>query len=584
MRALIGFFRRYPAQSALTLLALLLAGIAEGIGLSAFLPLLSIAIKRDSGVAAPGSVDPGTPGVDLEVMLRDVFASLGIEPTIGILLSVIVVGITAKNLLILVARKQIGYTAARVATDLRLALLRAILDSRWSYFLHQPAGLLANSMAIEVHKASQGYVFATTMITQMIHATVYTTLALLVSWKATVVAIGAGVLVLGVSYHLVKMTRRAGKRQTKLLRSMLSRLTDTLQSVKPLKAMARGDLADAVLTAETAKLNQALRREVFSKAMLSSVQEPMFVVLIAVGIYAALEYWEVPLATVMVLVLLLGRMLNQIGKVQGWYQKMIGVEPAARALQETIREADREREISTGTLPPKFESEIRLDAVRLAYDSRPVLNDLSIRVPAGRLTTLIGRSGAGKTTIIDLVTGLLQPDSGVVLVDGQPLAELDLRQWRRVIGYVPQENLLLHDSIYSNVTLGDPALGEADAEYALRAAGAWGFVQEMPQGMNSLVGERGAKLSGGQRQRIMIARALAHRPKLLILDEATSALDPRSEKAICETLAQLRGDLTVLAISHQSAIVEVSDQVYRLQDGAAVLQPSAGEGDSGGAG
>ncbi|MBW1849955.1 MAG: ATP-binding cassette domain-containing protein [Deltaproteobacteria bacterium] len=126
-----------------------------------------------------------------------------------------------------------------------------------------------------------------------------------------------------------------------------------------------------------------------------------------------------------------------------------------------------------------------------------------------------------------------------------------------MIGYVPQETLLLHDTVKRNVTLGDPELREKDVENALRAAGAWDFVMTLSQGMHSTVGERGGKLSGGQRQRIAIARALVHKPVMLILDEATSGLDPESEESICDTLRQLRGKLTILAISHQPALVNL---------------------------
>ena len=136
-----------------------------------------------------------------------------------------------------------------------------------------------------------------------------------------------------------------------------------------------------------------------------------------------------------------------------------------------------------------------------------------------------------------------------------------------MIGYVPQESWLLHDTVLNNVTLGDTKIDAEDAIDALQAADAWDFVQAMPYGINSTVGERGYKISGGQRQRSALARALVHEPKLLILDEATTALDPESEKGICNTLSQLRGSLTILAISHQAAVLEVADQAYRLQDG-----------------
>ena len=152
-------------------------------------------------------------------------------------------------------------------------------------------------------------------------------------------------------------------------------------------------------------------------------------------------------------------------------------------------------------------------------------------------------------------------------LDEHPLADIDLKQWRSKIGYVPQEQLLLHDSILTNVTFGDPALTEADTEQALKAAAAWDFIQALPKGIHSNVGERGATLSGGQRQRIMVARALAHQPAVLILDEPTSALDPESEQAISETLQSLKSRYTIIVITHQRALVGSADAVYRLTGG-----------------
>jgi ATP-binding cassette subfamily C protein len=147
------------------------------------------------------------------------------------------------------------------------------------------------------------------------------------------------------------------------------------------------------------------------------------------------------------------------------------------------------------------------------------------------------------------------------------LAEIDIRSWRRMIGYVPQDTLLLHDSVLVNVTLGDTTVSEQDAERALRAAGAWDFVRNLPKGMQTVVGERGSKISGGQRQRIAIARALAKNPTLLVLDEATTALDPDTEIAICRTLRELSGKVTILAISHQTALLEASGIAYRFENG-----------------
>jgi len=572
MHLMLTFFRAYPWQTVIMLVALLLAGIAEGIGLSALLPLLNVAIKNDASVNNGGQ-DVQPPN-QYEQLVLDTLTNLGISPTIGTLLFIIVLGVTLKSLLLLVARRQVGYTAAQVATDLRLKMLRAVLRSKWEYFLHQPIGRLTNGLATEAQRSADSFVNGTTVLTLILQAIIYGSVALAVSWKATLVSLTAGAVIIGASHFLVHMSRRAGRRQTNLLISLLSRMTDTLQSVKPLKAMAREHLADSVLAMKTAKLNKALRKQVFSSAVLNATQEELFAIVIASGMFVALAKYQMPLTTVMVLVVVLGKMLSQLGKVQKQYQKVVLGESAFWSLSQSIDEARKAEEVLVpgSGITPTLEQSIRLEDVSFSYDRQAVIHNTSLETPVGCLTTLIGPSGSGKTTIVDLVIGLLRPQSGKVLIDGVPLAELNLKAWRRMLGYVPQENLLLHDSVLHNVTLDDPELSEEDARRALRDAGAWEFVSCMPEGMHSTVGERGTMLSGGQRQRIMIARALVHRPKLLILDEATSALDPKSEAAISKTMEALRGQLTILAISHQSALVDAADRVYSLQGGCAVLQ------------
>jgi ATP-binding cassette subfamily C protein len=566
MRLMLTFFRAYPFQTFVMLLALLFAGVAEGVGLSALLPLINIAIRADTSNAGEASAarDPN----QFERVVTDFLAGLGIQPSIAVLLTIVVLGVTLKSLLLLVANKRVGYTAAQVATDLRLEMLRVILRSKWEYFIHQPVGKLTNSLATEAQRSSEAFVNGATVITFAIQALIYGLVAVAVSWKATLVGLAAGTVIIGISHFLVRMAKKAGKKQTSLLISLLARLTDTLLSVKPLKAMGQEHLVDAVLAMETNRLNKALRRQVFSSALLNAAQEEMFTIVIALGMFVALVQFNMPLATVMILVVALGRMLAHFGKVQKQYQKLVIAESAFWSMRQTIEAARQAEEpLASHGATPRFEQDLRLQDVTFAYGDRTVLERLSLQIPCGSLTALVGPSGSGKTTIIDLIIGLLQPRSGAVLIDGVPLSSLDLKAWRQMIGYVPQENILLHDSVHHNVTLGDPAVSMQDVEYALRGAGAWEFTSSLPEGVHSTVGERGGRLSGGQRQRIMIARALAHRPKLLILDEATSALDPASEAAIRKTIENLRGELTILAISHQTGLVEAADRVYRLEQG-----------------
>jgi ATP-binding cassette subfamily C protein len=443
--------------------------------------------------------------------------------------------------------------------------------SKWEYFLHQPIGKLTNALATEAQRSSASFVNGATAITFLIQALIYGGIAFALSWRASLVAIVAGTLVIGLSHFLVRITRRAGKRQTRLLTSLMSNLTDTLQSVKPLKAMSREHLADQVLAHDANRLNKALRRQVLSGALLDSGQELMFTGFICLGIYAAIGKYQMDLAMVMVLVVALGRAFTFFGKVQKQYQKLAQGESAYWSLRDSIAAADEAQEAMDGGATPTIERGIRFDQVGFDYDQHPVFRDLSLNIEAGALTTLVGPSGSGKTTIIDLTIALLRPQRGTIWLDDTPMEEIDIKQWRGMIGYVPQDTVLLHDTIAHNITLGDPSLTQQDAERALRAAGAWEFVNQLAQGTETVVGERGGKLSGGQRQRIVIARALVNKPRLLILDEATSALDPESEAAVRQTMEHLKGQLTILAISHNRAMVQAADYVYQMEAGGARL-------------
>ena len=570
MKLFVAFSRAYPAQSALVLGSLVLASLFEGLGLTTLLPLLTSRSGDGAGGAQSG----------VGAIVTRMLDAVGLTPTVGVLLLIVVVGMTLKSALVLVANRQVGYTVAHVATDLRLTFIRSLLSARWEYYLRQPVGGLANSLATEATRGAEAYLYGATVIALVIQALVYSIVALLVSWQATLAALGAGAVFVVLLNRLVHVSRRAGAKQTRLLRSLLTRLSDNLQSVKPLKAMARENLANALLEGDTTQLNRALRKEIFSKEALRALQEPMLAILIAAGLYMALVRFGMSTGSVMFLAFLLVRTLLYLSRMQREYQRMVTCESAYWSLQAAIDGARKESENLPEGATPALRQAIRLDGVGFRYRDRWVLRNAALTIPAGGITVIIGASGAGKTTVVDLVTALLRPQEGEIWIDDLPLARVDWLAWRRMIGYVPQDTLLLHDTVANNVTLGDPELTRADAEAALSAAGIWDLVSSLPEGLDTIVGERGGKLSGGQRQRVAIARALAHRPRVLILDEATSALDPETETAICHTLEGLRGELTIIAISHQSPLVEVADRVYRMVDGTASLVTGIGRARS----
>jgi ATP-binding cassette subfamily C protein len=560
MRLLRTFVRAYPRRSAAALAALLAGALAEGLGLSALLPLLTLAVA-DGGPRA---------GIAQAAVER-----LGLAGRPWALLALIVAAIAVRGGCLLLAHRQVGYTVARVATDLRLRVIRALLAARWEFYAGQPVGAAANTIATEATRAAGAYLHGMTAAALLLQSLVYVAVALLVSWPAALVAFAIGLAFFYLMSRLVRASRRAGARQTALLRSLLARLTDLLQAVKPLKAMAREEVGRALLEEETVRLDRALRREVISKEMLRALQDSAFLLLTVTGLYVALAWWRLPLPAMMVLAVVLARILGQLGKVQREYQVVAACESAYWSLRRTLDAAEQAREAPLGRTVPALRQGIRFEDVGFAYEAGWVLRQARLEIPAGAWTTIVGPSGAGKTTLVDLLTVLLRPQAGEIYVDEVPLADVDRRAWRRMIGYVPQETLLLSDSILVNVTLGDPAVTPADAAAALRAAGAWDFVAALPHGVQTPVGERGARLSGGQRQRLAIARALVHGPALLVLDEATSALDTGSEAEICATLQGLRGRLTILAVSHRPALVDAADRVYRVDEGRVTRLPAA---------
>jgi ATP-binding cassette subfamily C protein len=563
LNLLLTFARAYPGRSAAMLGCLVLAALAEGIGLSSMMPLLEI-ITRSEGA---GPVEIDGQGSTLERIVVQILASFGLSPTVGALLSLIVAGICVRAVLVLIAQRQVGYTVAHVATDLRLAFIRALLAARWPYYVAQPTGMLANAFATEAQRAAQAYLHGATLSAFAIQSVLYLCVAAAVSWSATLAALMVGTLSMLILNRLVRITRKAGNKQTVLLNELLARLTDVLYAVKPLKAMAREQLVGPLLEKETQRLNKALRRQVLSKEALRALQEPLLVTAMSGGLYITTLYWTIPIDSVILLALLFIKGLSNLNRVQKQYQMMAGAESAYWSLRRTIDRSEDQREAIPGTEPPELHREIALDDVTFSYGDRNILEHASMRIPIGEVTALIGPSGAGKTSIADLIIGLVVASDGVVRVDSTPIERLDLGNWRRSVGYVPQEGMLLHESVFLNVTLGDPDLTESDVKKALRSAGAWEFVEKLPEGMHTELGERGARISGGQRQRIALARALAHSPRVLILDEATAALDKQSEAAVCETVRRLRGEMTLLVISHQPAILETADRIYRLEDG-----------------
>ncbi|MEM7643256.1 MAG: ABC transporter ATP-binding protein, partial [Pseudomonadota bacterium] len=466
---------------------------------------------------------------------------------------------------------------AQIATRMRRSFVERMLQVRWSYLVDQPMGEITNALGNDATRAGQAYLSAATFLVYAFQALIYVTVAMFVSWQITSLSLIAGAGIAVLMGHFIRRARKAGRQQTEHTSTFVRDLSDTLNNIKPLKAMDRQRNVALLLGRSIDRLRKALRRQVVAKQALKTGNESLAAIVMGLGLAAAIGVWQVPGPELVVLAVLLVQLVGAINKIQGEYQKAVIFESAYDSVIDKIADLTAKREADLGTADPVFETACRLEDVAFAHPSRPVLNGLTLDFPKNSTTVLTGPSGAGKTTVADLILGFIAPDRGQVLIDGRPLAELSLGAWRRKVGYVPQELILFNETIHDNITLGDPDLDAADVRDALRVAGGLDFVETLPDGLRTPVGEKGARLSGGQRQRIALARALVERPALLILDEVTSALDPATEAAIIENIRSLQGSTTIIAITHRSALLDLADRVYALQDGRLAPSPTVAE-------
>ena len=553
------FFSTGRGRALAVILCLLVASIFEGIGLATLIPVISVATN------APETASPA------ELMLRDFMTTVGLPVAIGPLIIIMIVALLIRAITTMGAMSFVGYTSAAVSAELRRQVVDKLMQVRWRYFANQRMGRITTVISNDATRASRAYMLSAEFIALSAQALVMAVIAVIISWQLALFAALLGLLLIISLYGLIKASKRAGRQQTYRTRELIIFLYDTLNNLKVIRAMGRQAPFANLLGRKIRKVRNAVRREVVLTEMLSNLQLVVMAVFLGGGFYVLFTFFEAPLAEIIVAGLVVSRSVNAIGKLQKVYQKAMTLESAFISTKDLIDEISADPEIKSGTRPAVFEHRIRLDDLHFAHGQTPVLKGLSLELEAHELTVLTGMSGGGKTTTVDILLGLHQPDSGRVTVDDVPFAELDLDSWRALVGYVPQEVFLLHDSVRANLTLGDDTIDEATIWWSLELAGIDGYVRNLDGGLDAVVGEGGGRLSGGQRQRIALARALVHRPRLLILDEVTSALDPETAWAVARQIRALTRETTILTITHRPEFLDVADRIYRVENGTARL-------------
>ncbi len=552
------FFKLYPRRTLIVVGLLILSGFAEAIGVASFLPLLQIILEGKDGALPPGPV-------------ADTLTGFGIPANFMAVSALIVAGMTGKAAFLWAAMRYVSLTVSKVSGDLRMRFMHALTRADWRYFVSHTLGTSLNAIATETFSASTAFVSATRFMAACIQFMIYAGGALLVSWVMFVGGVVIGGLIVASLWFLVRVARRAGQAQAYTARVMLEQLADMIQGIKPLRAMALEDKFLGMMQSHSEDLQQAQADQLTSSQSMRIFNEPLMMLAGVASLYLAVTYGALESSALILMGVFFMRMLTTMNAAQNEYQRLVTQEGALSSLMETIHKAEAAHQNWPGTGHLSDDADtISLHNVSFSYTAeRPLLSDISLVLPSRRFTALIGQSGSGKTSILDLICGFYTPSAGTIEVSGRDISKLDLTAWRKSIGFVPQEVFLFNDSVYENVSIGRNVT-EQDVWAALDAAGAKEFVEAMDSGINANVGENGRKLSGGQRQRIAIARALVGRPRFLLLDEATSALDHATEEHLLKTLKDLSQSVSVIFVSHNRAVQNYADVVYELSQGRLV--------------
>jgi ABC-type multidrug transport system fused ATPase/permease subunit len=386
-----------------------------------------------------------------------------------------------------------------------------------------------------------------------------------------------GVVLLFLFKYLNAYVRRLSRKRSAEMSHLNKLLVQSLQALKYIVSTNQTSHLRSGVTDSVNRLTGYIFRQNVANAFTTSLKEPASVLLVVGLITLQVTVFNEPVAPIFVALLLFHRGMQAVMSMQSGWQNTLDRIGSVEMVDDELR-AVLQRQESTGTHRlGALEDGIEFRNVSFAYDDDegPVLKDINVSIPANTTVALVGESGAGKSTLVDMLTLMLRPRTGRIEIDGVDADEVDLPSWRSQIGYVSQETVVFDDTIANNISLwqgdidDDPALRER-VIHAAEQAHADHFIRDLPNGYQTVVGDRGVRLSGGQRQRLFVARELFKQPNLLLLDEATSALDTESERYIQQSIDALKGEMTVVIIAHRLSTIKNVDYVYVLDEGRVI--------------
>ncbi|MCS4185015.1 ABC transporter ATP-binding protein [Salinibacter ruber] len=546
--------------------------LASGFGITLLLPLLK---ASQSGGANPEEM--GT----AEQLLYDLLGWMGIADSMGGLLAFIAIVFVGKGLLAFANGGYKSYLKSELHRELKTRMFDAYTGMDFRHYISKSTGHFVNVINAQVSRFFNSFTSFVGFLTQILTTVSYFGFALALTWRFSLLAIGIGTAILYLFRYLNSYVRTLSRKASKEASTLNNLLVQALQSLKYIVSTNQTEHLRSRAKESIWRLTGYSLRQGIAGSFTSSIKEPVSVLLIIGIIALQVVVFQEPVAPIFVALLLFHRGMQAVIAVQsGWQNTMNQIGGVEMVHEEFETILDRQEDREGQTLGPLSDG-IVFDDVRFAYNEEDgdVLHDINIKVPANNTVALVGESGAGKSTLVDMMSLLLPPRKGEIRIDGVPHDEMDLNSWRDQIGYVSQETVVFDDTVANNISLWrgdieeDPALRER-VIHAAEQAHADHFIRDLPNGYQTMVGDRGVRLSGGQRQRLFVARELFKEPNLLLLDEATSDLDTASEQHIQDSIDALKGEVTVVIIAHRLSTVKNADRVYVLDEGRVIEKGS----------
>ena len=570
---LLRLVRPYRGLLSLGLATTFLASLLDSFTLVILIPLLKH-LFGTTGELRAGSTQ-------LEAFVTRVTEPLvaGLSPgqAAGRLVAILVAGLLLKNALSYASTQISVGVQEGLVRDLRTRIFDHLLTLDLGYFQRTRAGQLISGIITEVDQTKTVITASLLALFQNVIVVAATLVVLSqISFRLTLLTLACVPAMVFLLQTLLKRLRRHARARAHERGEVTSTITERIGAVRLIRAYGE----EARESARFASQATRYRKQVIRTQRYSSLTSPLtevfsgFLVILIIwaGSRPALIGLGAPLAPEVIIVFLMAalKLTSPLKTISSYPAVMAVTLASAERVFDILDEPSTEHD-RPGEGGARFERAVVFENVTFRYgQGDPVLSEVSFTLPRGKVVALVGPSGAGKTTLADLLPRFHDPSGGQITMDGVPLTRLTRRSLRSLMGVVSQDTVLLNDTVHANIAYGSPKATRAQVEAAAQAANADQFIAQLPQGYETVLGERGTRLSGGQRQRIAIARALLRDPPILVLDEATSALDTESERLVQQAIDRLMAERTVLVIAHRLATVRDADEIVVLDAGRVV--------------